>query len=77
MPDTHLFPGIQKPGFDTEHFHHLLVKRNRLDYECYLFLYAILEELPERHYQEADELLIKRNRACGELLNYLATGEQL
>ena len=74
MSDTHLFPATQKPDFDAEHFNNLSVKRNHLDYQCFLFLLKILNEIPERHYDAAIKLLDERDRACDEALHYAITG---
>ena len=74
MSNTHLFPATQRPDFDAEHFNNLSVKRNHLDYQCYLFLCKILNDLPERYYSDADDLLTNRDRACDLALQYLITG---
>ena len=71
---THLFPATQQPDFDFEYFNNLSAKRNHLDYECYMLLCKVLDDLPEQYYQEADELLTSRDRACDEALRYLTTG---
>lgn len=71
---THLFPATQKPGFDPDYFYLVSEKRKELDYQCYMFLCKILNDLPEHYYQEADELLSSRDRACNEALRYLTTG---
>ena len=73
---THLFPATQKPGFDTEYFNKLSDKRSNLDYQCYMFLCKVLNDLPEQYYYEADELLTNRDRACDAALHYLTTGEK-
>ena len=73
---THLFPATQKPDFDTDHFNELSAKRNHLDYQCYMFLCKILNDLPEQYYSDADELLTNRDRACDEALHYLTTGDK-
>lgn len=72
----HLFPATQKINFDFEHFYELSTKRNHLDFQCYMLLCKVLDDLPERCYSEANDLINNRSRACDEALHYLTTGEK-
>ena len=74
MPDVHLFPATQLLSFDNEYFNDLSVKRNHLDYKCFLFLLKILNDIPERHYHSAVKLLDQRDHACDAALHYVTTG---
>ena len=73
---THLFPATQKIDFDFDYFYKLSAKRNELDYQCYMFLCKVLDDLPERYYSEADELLKNRDIAYDKTLRYLTSGEK-
>lgn len=73
---NHLFPATQKPDFDTDYFYGLSEKRKYLDFQCYMFLCKVLDDLPERHYQEADELINNRDIAYDKAIKYLLSGEK-
>ena len=71
---THLFPATQKYDFDFEHFNNLSDKRKYLDYQCYMFLCKVLDDLPERYYSDGMELINNRDIAYDKAIKYLLTG---